>query len=188
MTSESVLILLDFQQSIVETQGFAGTQSLSAACSAARYARLGHIPIVFVVVQFRPGHPEVAGANRTFVGVRSAGALLDADEASQLHPALARRADEPVVVKRRVGAFCGTELQVLLRAMRAEHLVLAGIATSGVVLSTVRTAADLDYRLTVLQDACADPDNEVHRVLMEKVFAKQASVVTTGEWSSALTT
>ena len=44
----------------------------------------------------------------------------------------------------------------------------------------------VDYRLTFLSDACADRDAEVHRVLTEKVFPRQADVVTVGEWVSAL--
>ena len=62
-----------------------------------------------------------------------------------------------------------------------------GIATSGVVLSTLRQAADLDYRLTVLRDACADADAEVHRVLTEKVFPRQADVVDVAHWVAAPT-
>jgi nicotinamidase-related amidase len=63
-----------------------------------------------------------------------------------------------------------------------------GIRTSGVVLSTVRWAADIDYRLIVLSDCCADPDEEVHRVLMEKVlsFFGQAAVVTSQEFLKVL--
>jgi nicotinamidase-related amidase len=68
----------------------------------------------------------------------------------------------------------------------ATSLVLAGIATSGVVLSTLRMAADLDFGLTVLSDACADGYPEVHRVLLEKVFPRQADVVTTAEWIASL--
>jgi len=75
-----------------------------------------------------------------------------------------------VVTKRRVSAFTGSDLEVVLRADGMDRLVLAGIATSGVVLSTLRQAADLDYRLTVLADGCLDADPEVHRVLTEKVF------------------
>jgi nicotinamidase-related amidase len=54
--------------------------------------------------------------------------------------------------------------------------------TSGVVLSTVRDAADRDYHLTVLEDLCLDPDDEVHRVLMRKVFPTQAEVMTAADW------
>lgn len=56
-------------------------------------------------------------------------------------------------------------------------LILCGIATSGVVLSTVRWAADMDYDLVVVEDCCADGDDEVHRVLTRKVFPRQARVV-----------
>jgi len=86
------------------------------------------------------------------------------------------------VTKRRVSAFAGSDLDVVLRSLEVDHLVLAGISTSGVVLSTVRQAADLDYRLTVLADGCADPDPEVHRVLLDKVFPRQATVVDTRAW------
>jgi nicotinamidase-related amidase len=50
----------------------------------------------------------------------------------------------------------------------------------------LRDAADRDYALTVLADACADGDDEVHRVLLEKVFPRQADVVTVGEWVDSL--
>jgi nicotinamidase-related amidase len=69
---------------------------------------------------------------------------------------------------------------------RRRHLVLCGIATSGVVLSTLRAAADLDFELTVLHDACVDGDPEVHRVLTEKVFPRQAAVLDVAAWSAGL--
>lgn len=64
--------------------------------------------------------------------------------------------------------------------------LLAGVHTSGVVLSTVRHAGDLDYRLVVVRDCCADPDAELHAVLLDIVIAKQAAVVTTAELAGAL--
>jgi nicotinamidase-related amidase len=85
-----------------------------------------------------------------------------------------------------VSAFSGSDLDVLLRANNIDSLVLCGIATSGVVLSTIRQAADLDYTLTVLSDACLDADPEVHNVLMTKVFVRQATVLTVEEWTSQL--
>jgi nicotinamidase-related amidase len=65
---------------------------------------------------------------------------------------------------------------MILRANGIATLVLAGIATSGVVLSTVRHAADADYKIIVVEDCCADRVAEVHRVLCEKVFARMTSV------------
>ena len=103
-----------------------------------------------------------------------------------MHPAVAPAPGDVVVSKRRVSAFAGSDLDVVLRAGGIDNLVLAGIATSGVVLSTLRQAADLDYRLTVLADACGDRDEEVHRVLTEKVFPRQATVTTADEWIATL--
>jgi nicotinamidase-related amidase len=112
--------------------------------------------------------------------------MAETDDATAIHPAVAPAAGEAVVIKRRVSAFAGSDLDVVLRAGGYDALVLCGIATNGVVLSTLRQAADLDYRLTVLGDACADADAEVHRVLTGKVFPTQAEVVDVAAWAAAL--
>jgi len=79
-----------------------------------------------------------------------------------------------------------TDRDVVLRSLDVDELVLTGIATSGVVLSTLRYAADQDFQLAILRDACADGDPEVHRVLVEKVFPRQAEVLMTGDWIQRL--
>jgi hypothetical protein len=61
----------------------------------------------------------------------------------------------------------------MLRANGIETLILTGIITSGVVLSTLCDAADADYRLLVAADCCSDDDEETHRVLLEKVFPRR---------------
>ena len=183
--SRPVLLLMDFQRGVVERIG--DPLVLEAADRAAQAARAAGIPVMFVRVGFRPGYPETAESNVAFAAVSKSGDLMTQDHpATQVHASLGPRPEEPVIVKRRVSAFSGSDLDVLLRGAGADTLVLAGIATSGVVLSTLRQAADLDYRITVLADACADGDPEVHRVLTEKVFPRQALVTATDEWIASL--
>jgi nicotinamidase-related amidase len=184
--SRPVLLLMDFQHGIVESLG--APSVIDAADRAAKAARTAGIPVMFVRVGFRPGYPEVAGSNASFSALTASGgdAYTQDHPATQVHAALTPRGGEPVIVKRRVSAFTGSDLDVLLRGAGADELVLAGIATSGVVLSTLRQAADLDYRLTVLADACADRDDEVHRVLIDKVFPRQALVTNTDDWIASL--
>jgi nicotinamidase-related amidase len=183
--SRPVLLLMDFQHGIVESLGRPSV--VDAADRAAKAARAAGLPVMFVRVAFRPGYPEVAQSNASFSAAAQAGDAFTQDHpATQVHAALTPEPGEPVIVKRRVSAFTGSDLDVLLRAAGADTLVLAGISTSGVVLSTVRQAADLDYRLIVLADACADRDDEVHRVLTEKVFPRQSLVTTTDEWIESL--
>jgi nicotinamidase-related amidase len=182
----SALLIMDVQQGVVERFGQPGVLDRLAEGLAA--ARTAGVPVIFVRVAFRPGFPEVSTANRSFSALAgTAGDSFGEDNpATQIDPAVAPRADEPVVVKKRVSAFTGSDLEVLLRSMNVAELVLTGIATSGVVLSTLRDAADRDYQLTVLADACADADEEVHRVLLGKVFPRQANVITTQQWVTHL--
>jgi nicotinamidase-related amidase len=151
-----------------------------------RAARAHAIPVIFVRVALRPGYPDVSPNNLAFSALRDRGGLLETDEATQIWEGVRPEGDEVVVVKRRVSAFTGSGLDVVLRAQDIDHLILTGIATSGVVLSTLRQAADADFRLTVLKDACLDADPEVHRVLTEKVFPRQAKVLTVVEWQATL--
>jgi nicotinamidase-related amidase len=55
---------------------------------------------------------------------------------------------------------------------------LPGIGTSGVVLSTVREAADRDYHVFVLADGSADPGTEVHDILAQKIVPAKVHVIT----------
>ncbi len=185
----TALLAMDFQVGIVGRLG--DSTVVEAAARAVAAARDAGIPVLFVRVAFRPGLPEISPNNRQFGALRQgpsdvAAAMGQDHPATQLHAALEPRADEPVIVKRRVSAFSGSDLDVLLRGAGATRLVLAGVSTSGVVLSTLRQAADLDFACTVLSDACADGDPEVHRVLTEKVFPRQAVVTTVDEWTESL--
>ena len=180
----TALLLMDLQPSILQNypdEGLLGR--IRTALAAARRAGL---PVVWVRVCFRAGYPEVSPNNMRFSEMRRTGRLVEGEPGSGIHPSLDVQPQDVVVTKRRIGAFAGSDLEMVLRAAGIEALVLAGVATSGVVLSTVRLAADLDYRLTVLADGCADADPEVHRVLTEKVFPRQAAVQTIAAWVESL--
>jgi nicotinamidase-related amidase len=183
--NHSALLVMDVQNGIV--QRFAEKPDamipFQRAVSAAR--RVG-IPVIFVRVAFRDGYPEVSKKNKMFSVITEHGNMTISDSSTQIHHSVAPLPDEPVVTKLRVSAFAGSDLDVILRARGIDKLILTGIATSGVVLSTLREAADKDYRLVVLSDACLDADPEVHRVLVEKVFPRQADVLTVSEWAATL--
>ena len=179
----TALLVMDVQVGIVERLGDpAMVERVAAAIAAARTAG---VRVIYVKVGFRPGYPEVSPRNRSFSRISSSGQFIQG-ESSTLHEAVKPADGEIVVTKLRVSAFAGSDLGVILRAGEIDSLVLTGIATSGVVLSTLRQAADLDFELTVLADACADGDEEVHRVLTQKVFPRQALVTTVADWATRL--
>ena len=138
------------------------------------------IPVIRVDVEFRPDHLEVAPANRYFSGVKAAGRLVAGSvETEPMHEFAERVIGYPRVVKKRIGAFAGSDIEWVLRGLGRTHLILAGLITRGAVLSTACQAADLDYSVTVISDACHDPDPEVQRVLIDSVLPIRASVTST---------
>ncbi|MYZ06228.1 isochorismatase family protein [Streptomyces sp. SID2999] len=180
--TKSALLVMDVQRAITErVPDPAYTPRLARAVAAARAAG---VPVLYVVVGFRPGHPETR-SSPMFSGLPE-GAFTDGDPGAAIHPDVAPEPGESIVTKKRVSAFTGSDLDLVLRGGGIGHLVLTGLATSGVVLSTLRQAADLDYRLTVLADGCGDADPEVHRVLTEKVFPRQAEVISVDDWIAGL--
>jgi nicotinamidase-related amidase len=176
--SKSGLLLMDFQNAIVGMLGDAGPALLERAGTARAAAKAVGMAVIHVRVAFTDAdYAAVSPRNKSFAALGKSRFLTDGSVPAAIHPALAPAADEEVFTKKRVGAFSTTDLAARLAACGIDTLVLAGIATSGVVLSTLRDAADHDYRLFVLADCCADQDAEVHRVLTEKVFPRQADVI-----------
>lgn len=148
-------------------------------------ARTAQVKIIYVTVQFREGFPEISNNNKGFSAIKVS-PMLASPEAVAIHKTVAPVKDDIHVIKRRISAFTGSDLEVILRANSINDLVLCGVSTGGVVLSTLREAADKDYRLTVLHDCCADADTEVHDVLVRKVFPRQAEVLDHLEWIEQL--
>ncbi|HMG83341.1 MAG TPA: isochorismatase family cysteine hydrolase [Ferruginibacter sp.] len=178
----TALLVMDMQSGILGMLPNNETV-ISNGAKAIAHAREKKIPVIYVVVGFRQGSPEINMNNKGFAQNKERFATVDMNEFIKVHPDLAPLAGEVTVIKRRVCAFTGSDLEVILRAFGIQHMILTGVATSGVVLSTVREAADKDYKITVLADGCADGDEEVHRVLTTKVFPRQADVLTIEEWS-----
>jgi nicotinamidase-related amidase len=178
----TALLVMDMQTGILRMLPDASRPTGNTA-KAIAHARTNKIPVIYVTVGFRTGMPEISSNNKSFSASRERFSAANMDEWMSIDPAVAPLAGEVVVTKRRFSAFTGSDLEVVLRAQGIQHIVLAGYSTSGVVLSTIREAADKDYRITVLADCCADTDEEVHRVLTTKVFPRQAEVLTIEEWS-----
>ncbi|HET7307577.1 MAG TPA: isochorismatase family cysteine hydrolase [Gammaproteobacteria bacterium] len=178
----TAVLIMDYQNDIVAMTGDRADALLDKATQVLAAARKAAMPVIYITVGFRPGYPEVSARNKSFSGIRESGRLAPGSAGAEVHSAVAPHDKDIVVVKHRVGAFSGTDLEMILRAHDIDTLVLLGIATSGVVLSTVRHAADHDYRLIVLKDCCADADPDVHRCLTDKVLARQATVTTADEF------
>lgn len=150
-------------------------------------ARKAGILICYSATVFRPEYVEVNDRNKIFAARKRSGQPAVNDPVALIHPEMKPGEGEPIVGKRRVNAMFATDLPVILSAKDVNTLILLGFATSGVVLSTTRFAADADYRLIIVEDCCADRDAAVHDFLCQKIFPSQADVVQSADVIQALT-
>jgi nicotinamidase-related amidase len=185
--ARSAVLAMDCQTGILsiyvkDQEGF-----LKRAGSVLRRARAIGMCVFYVQVGFRPKLPEISSRNALFRAIKESPRhqKLFEGPSGAIHPALAPAGDDIVVTKHRSSAFLGTDLDMILRAKEIDTLVLFGMATSGVVLSTLLQAADADYRVAVLRNCCADLDEGVHECLVNKVFPRLATVMTASEFLAA---
>jgi len=179
--AKTALVLMDFQPATIG--GIAESDRgvlLANAEAALAWARAAGLTVVHVRVAFQDSDfAAIPQRNRAFAPLRGGGMLADGSPEGQIVESLRPVAGEIVVRKTRFGSFSTTTLSAQLRDAGVESLILAGITTSGVVLSTVRDAADQDFQLYVLADGCADSNPQVHSLLIEEVFPQQAHVIAT---------
>ena len=185
--SKTALLMADFATSGIGQNPVAEERhTLERAKDVLDAARTAGVFVAYCVSHFRPGYPEVSDRDRTRAARRDSGEVLPADPRELIHTSVKPMPGEPVIGKHRTSAFSGSAFEMVLRAKNIDTLILMGHSTSGVILSTVRLAADLDYQLVVVEDGCADRDPEAHKLLMEKVFPRQGTVVSSKEMVEAL--
>lgn len=183
----TTLLILDVQNGAMNLFGGARAYHYAGElASLLPIARKMGIKIIHVVTAFRPGYPENHPHNASAPAAAAAGKFQEKSSDVEIYYRVKPTKDDVIITKRRVSAFYGTDLEIVLRCHGADHLVIAGVATSGAVLSTIRHAQDMDFRITVLRDLCMDRDEEVHEVLMDKVFGRKCEVLTAGEWVEQL--
>jgi nicotinamidase-related amidase len=183
----TALLVMDYQVQIIDALSDADAL-LSRTADAIAVVRRHGGQIGYVRVAFDDSdYAAIPSTNKMAARVAAMGEHVHSESpATAVHEQVAPEAGDIVVRKTRVGAFSTTNLDEQLRGRGITSLILAGISTSGVVLSTLRDAADRDYQVFVLSDACADREPCVHGFLTEKIFPRQADVITTTQLEGLL--
>lgn len=184
----TAVLNMDMQAGIISIYAKDEVRFPERAAHLLNLSRQRGMRIIHIQVGFREGLPEVSARNSLFAAVKNSEQYqkLFLGEAGAIHPALTPHSDDIVIVKHRISAFTGTDLDMILRANEIHTLVLFGIATSGVVLSTLCAAVDLDYRAIVIKDCCVDQDAGLHDVLMSNYFTKRGEVISADEFIARL--
>ncbi len=186
--ARTAVLSMDCQAGIVSIYTRDGKDAfLMRARSVLDHARAHGMTVIHVQVGFRPGLPEVSSRNALFGTIKSSEQhqQLFREPLGAIPDAIRPHENEIVITKRRISAFAGTDLAMILRANEIDTLVLFGIATSGVVLSTLLEAADADYRIAVIGDCCADLDSQLHDCLIQRFFPTRGFVLSAEDFIAA---
>lgn len=184
--SRTALLVMDYQPFVLSSYPNAAGL-IEHTADAIAQARAAGVKIIYIRVAFTAqDYAAIPSHDKTFAALAGGGFLADGSPEAGIHPDLAPQDGDIVVTKTRRGAFSTTNLAKLISPHNIDSLILAGLSTSGVVLSTLRDAADRDYRMLVLTDCCDDRRPEVHRVLIEHVFPPQADLADTTTLPSIL--
>jgi nicotinamidase-related amidase len=177
---------MDYQPAVLGSLGDA-EELLSRVAEAIAIVRRHGGQVGYVRVAFDDADYDAVPEHSSFAALATAREVLHNDSpTTAIHARVAPEPGDMIVRKTRVGAFSTTDLARQLDERGVTTLILAGVSTSGVVLSTVRDAADRDYQVFVLADATADPEPPVHSFLIERIFPRQAQVITVAQLDALL--
>ncbi|MEX3786126.1 isochorismatase family cysteine hydrolase [Paraburkholderia sp. BR14374] len=171
--SRTALIVMHYQTDILGLFPSVAPALLANTRRLCDAARAKGVSVYFANLRFSPGYPEVSPLNRNGQGIKKLGLFLE----DQTAPELGQQANEPLVIAHRASVFFGTDLEARLSAQGIDSLMMVGIASTGVVLSSVAYASDADFRLYTVKDCCYDPDEVVHEHLFATAFDSRTTVL-----------
>jgi len=179
---KTALLLIDLQNEVLHPDGrLAGDFPASAGplLDAVRrlvtWAHERRLPVIWARLAFRPGHFDAVRDSMS----RSRGTLVDGTWGAELLDGLGRREDDIVITKKRPSAFFHTDLDLVLRGLGVDRLVVGGVSTNWAVESTVRDGHSHDYEMIVVREATGTPIAELHEPSLRSmgtVFAKVVSL------------
>ena len=171
--AQTALVVMHYQTDILGLFPSVAPALLANTRTLCDAARGKGVSVYFANLRFSPGYPEVSALNKNGQGIKQLGLFID----DQTSPELGRQDNEPLIIAHRASVFFGTDLEVRLSAQGIDSLIMVGIASTGVVLSSVAYASDADFRLYTVKDCCYDPDHVVHDHLFSTAFDSRTTVL-----------
>ena len=171
--AQTALVVMHYQTDILGLLPSVAPALLANTRTLCDAARGKGVSVYFANLRFSPGYPEVSALNKNGQGIKQLGLFID----DQPSPELGRQDNEPLIIAHRASVFFGTDLEVRLSAQGIDSLIMVGIASTGVVLSSVAYASDADFRLYTVKDCCYDPDQVVHDHLFSTAFDSRTTVL-----------
>ncbi|HQJ56682.1 MAG TPA: cysteine hydrolase [Caldisericia bacterium] len=180
----SVLLIVDMEYGFLDSKsplfvnlGFEIVTNIKKILNIYREKKL---QIIFVKREHRKSGIDI-DKTRVEIFKKSKGLILENDKSSEIIDDLKPLKDEIIVIKRRWSSFFGTELDILLRRLNINNLIVTGIQTPNCIRATVYDALSLDYNVIVISDATASKSEEIQKNNLFDIENLGVDVLTTNE-------
>lgn len=182
----TALVCIDFINEIVDASGKLAGKGYSAFVQkhgtleklARKQAEVrgGRGRVIHVHLGFAQDYADHPAKSPLLGGARAGGILKLGTPSTAIQSSVAPQSPDIVLVKKRISAFYGTGLDLLLRTIGCDHLIIAGVATDLAVQSAARDAHDRDFPVEIAAECCAAASDEDHEIALKNLgkFARIA--------------
>ena len=194
--SKIALIVIDVQNDLVDPAGKIGCEGMGEVVKQrGLYGKIRHVQdavrarghhVVFINVGFRADYADAISQSARLARLKKKQALVIGTWGLEFPEEIAPLSGEMIYTKRAVNPFFNTGLLTWLRAHGVDELGLCGVYTHQAVDSTARYADDCGFVVKIIEDCCASPDPELHRIEIEKILPLFAEIVSSDEFIASL--
>lgn len=196
--AKTAVLILDLQNEVIHEKGAFGGSGAAAhaveqnvvanAARLAAVARSAGSPVIHVHHQRSVGADSGADSKQNAPLWRNMAAAdaMGTEWSAAPHEGIEPEPSDIVLQKQRVNAFYGTSLDIKLRGLGVEKILVSGALTNLSVESTIRYGADIGYEMVLVADACSSFDADWHRAAVEFAVTHLGEVATVDELVTAL--
>jgi nicotinamidase-related amidase len=178
--SKTALLILDVQNELVDPKGKVGSQGFAKVVETRQLLpkiagllaafRAQSLPVAFVNVGFRADYADAISRSSRLEHLKKINGIVIGTWGTEFPEAIQPLPSEIVHTKRAVNPFYNTQLLTWLQRQGVDTVALTGCYTHMVVDSAARYADDAGLFVKVIEDCCASPDPELHRIECEKIL------------------
>ncbi|KEY57324.1 cysteine hydrolase family protein [Serratia sp. DD3] len=165
----AAILVIDMQHDFIDEDApipcSKGRDIVPHVATLLNFARQSHIPIIYTQEAHRRQRVDF-GRELDYGETLH---CLEGSSGVEIIPELRPLEGDYVIVKRRYSAFFATDLELLLRGLGVNTLILTGVATDVCVRATAQDAMQLDYRVWVPQECVAGTSQTRHEAALENI-------------------
>ena len=189
-TTKSAMIVIDMERGFVDAQSAhcirTAMDTVPACSRAMALAREKGIPVFLVNRVYRANGSDVE-ATRYHSWVQGGKAMTPGSTGAcscQMPAGMEPQPGDYTITKPRWSAFFQTELDLILRRLRVETVILIGTTTPNCVRTTCYDSISLDYNVVVLPECCSAQKEEIQRVNLEDMARVGAQLLTLEQFAA----